>query len=166
MYNNYFQLFDIAIGFALDKHLLKKKYYQLSKQYHPDYYESNSNISETENLHLSSKVNEGYILLQNEYATIGYILQLQGIITVDEKFVLPNDFLMEMMELNETLTANDIALLNQWQSTIKQPIEHLLTLHTIDGLSQNDWQQLKVYYYKEKYIQRLINRVKGIAVEL
>ncbi|MFK9781018.1 iron-sulfur cluster co-chaperone HscB C-terminal domain-containing protein, partial [Escherichia coli] len=39
----------------------------------------------------------------NKQETIKYVLQLKGLLEEEEKFTLPNSFLMEMMDLNESI---------------------------------------------------------------
>ncbi len=39
---NYFDFFDIEQSFLPDQALVKKKFYQLSRQYHPDFYGNGS----------------------------------------------------------------------------------------------------------------------------
>jgi molecular chaperone HscB len=159
---NYFELYQIPVHCAVDKSLLKRTYYILSKKYHPDFFDENTNLTEAENLIISAKVNEGYALLQKPHRTLGYILQLKNIVQKDEKYQLPNSFLMEVMELNETLSTEDTAAINDLMAQIEQPVYSLLQLPNMENLSEQQWLQLKEYYYKWKYLDRLMQRANGI----
>jgi molecular chaperone HscB len=160
---NYFELFDLPVSFSIDQVLLKKKFYQLSKNYHPDFYEKNDTISEEENLQMSSKVNEGYVLLQNKYAIIGYVLKLKGFVQEEEKYNLAPSFLMEVMELNEDLNDTSIIQINKLSEEIALPISTLLSMENLDDLSVEDWGKIKEYYYQKKYLNRLQQRVNGVT---
>ena len=60
-------------------------------------------------------INKGYKTFQNDDETIKYVLQLKGLLEEDEKYELPPDFLMEMMELNEILMDVMIHPLKKWK---------------------------------------------------
>ena len=84
----------------------------------------------------------------------------------DEKFALPPDFLMEMMELNEALaeaqmdTDEDaIARTKQqlvtFEKEIYEPVKDIVE-HYQEGItSEKELLQVKAYYYKKKYLQRI-----------
>ncbi len=160
---NYFELFELPLHFIVDKTVLKKKYYQLSKKYHPDFYDASIGISEAENLNLSSKINEGYKLFQNDYAIIGYVLKLKGLIQDQEKYNLAPSFLMEVMELNEDLNEASLPQLNALSNQIISPVEHLLIQENIENINQGEWKKIKEYYYQQKYINRLLQRVSSVT---
>jgi molecular chaperone HscB len=159
---NYFELYDLPIHCAVDKSLLKRTYYLLSKKYHPDFFEESTTLTEAENLTISAKVNEGYTLLQKPHQTLGYILHLKNIVQKEEKYQLPTTFLMEVMELNETLNSEDTAAINDLMQQIEQPVQALLQLPNMENVTQEEWQQLKDYYYKWKYLDRLLQRANGV----
>jgi hypothetical protein len=50
---------------------------------------------------------KGLKILQDRDQTIKYVLQLKGLLEEEEKYQLPPDFLMEMMEMNEKLLEED-----------------------------------------------------------
>jgi molecular chaperone HscB len=160
---NYFELFELPIKFTTDKSLLKKKYYQLSKKYHPDFFDIINGISELENLQLSSTVNEGYKILQNEYATLGYILKLKGLIQDEEKYNLSPSFLMEVMELNEDLQETSLPQLNALGNEIIAPVAHLFVMEEIEAINKEEWEKIKEYYYQQKYLNRLQQRINGVT---
>jgi molecular chaperone HscB len=156
---NYFELYGLPVGFRVDKNFLKKTYYALSRKYHPDYFEQGTSITAAENLVISSMVNEGYRLLQDEYSIIGYVLQLEGIITDDGKYDLPPDFLMEIMDLNESFDSGSLSEIETLSAGIKEPVAGLLESETIAHLTENDFIKIKDYYFKEKYLRRLRSRI-------
>ena len=62
---NYFELFGIEPGFTIDAAALKKKFYELSRAYHPDFYGGGTTMEQEEALEKSATVNEAYKTLQN-----------------------------------------------------------------------------------------------------
>lgn len=163
MLYNYYTLYDIPLTVQVDATVLKRKYYQLSKLYHPDYYDvSTSKLTKAENLELSARVNEGYTLLQNPTATLGYVLRLVGAVLPNEKYVLSPDFLMEVMELNETIDTATTAVINTLNEELAAVIQPLIKKNVTE-LGQVELTQLKDYYYKNKYLNRLLQRTEGVS---
>jgi molecular chaperone HscB len=101
---NYFELYGIPVSFIQERQQLKQKFYELSRKYHPDFFTQENDFEQGEALEISSQVNKAYKTFQNIDETIKYVLQLKGMLEEEEKYQLPPDFLMEMMELNEQLT--------------------------------------------------------------
>ncbi len=163
---HYFELYNIPIGLSIDQALLKKKYYQLSKQYHPDYQlATTDDATQQVQLQQAAMVNEGYKVLQYGYATLEYVLLLKGIITPNEKYVLPPQFLMQVMDLNEDVVTNQ-AEIKKLEEALYASVAALLQLQDVSTLEAKDWELLKLYYYQQKYINRLLQRVAGNDVEI
>src|SRR4051794_23295490 len=100
---NYFELFEIPISFQPDLKKLKLKFYELSRKYHPDFFTQESELEQSDALERSSQVNKAFKVFQSRDETIKYVLQLKGLLEEEEKYQLPPDFLMEMLELNEQM---------------------------------------------------------------
>jgi len=83
---NYFELFEIPVQFRPDPVFLKKKFYELSRKYHPDFHSRADGPRQAEALETSSMVNKAYKTFQDEDATIRYILKLHGLIEEEEKY--------------------------------------------------------------------------------
>lgn len=164
---NYFELFGIAPGFTIDAAALKKKFYELSRAYHPDFYGGGTAMEQEESLEKSATVNEAYKTLQNPDLIIKYILGLKGLIQEEEKYNLPPDFLMEVMDLNEqvmeldkTDTAAVATLLTaakNLQNEIHEAVAPTLANYSHDTATEKELLQIKDYYYKKKYLDRIIS---------
>eukprot|EP01037_Dinobryon_pediforme_P000940 gene940-947_t len=100
---NYFEFYGIPESFAPDTALLKKKFYELSKKYHPDFYANEDEAKQQEILELSTLNNKAYQTLSDPNKRLEYILSLHELLKEGAKPQLPADFLMEMMDINERL---------------------------------------------------------------
>lgn len=100
---NYFELYEIPVSLQIDSSLIKPKYYELSRKYHPDFYGNASEEKKSEVLEISSQVNKAFKTFNDPTELIKYVLQLKGLLEEEEKYTLPSSFLMEIMELNEQL---------------------------------------------------------------
>ncbi len=161
---NYFALFDLPIGFKVDTNKLRAAFMDIQRASHPDKFAQSNSYEQDEALERSALANKGFSLLNNKDQLLPYVLELKGIITPDEKFALSPAFLMEMMELNEAwMEADDEAskqsILSQIkaiQDEILEPIKDFLEMDQIDTISQEAMLQIKEYYYKKKYLDRIL----------
>lgn len=150
---------------------MKQRYFQLSRKYHPDFVSNGTVEEEEEALQMSSWVNKAYKIFNSQDETIKYVLQLKGLLQEEEKYALPNDFLMEMMELNETLMDAKMDDDNSKIENIQQSIfniqrsifnfvKNIILLENIDGISNDDFLKVKEYYFKKKYLNRILDSIK------
>ncbi len=162
----YFKLFNFPAGFKTDKAALRKEYFSLSKQAHPDYF-VNTGADEQQNaLDASAQLNKAFKTLSNEEATLEYILKEKGLIAENEKYTLPPLFLGQMLELNEQLAeaAFDESGVVQKQAAdqlqesekeIYESVQPIMENYKEGVTSEEELLQLKDYYYKKKYLQRV-----------
>ncbi len=159
---NYFELFGLPVLPRIDKTLLAQKYFALQKSNHPDFFTQDTEEAREEALHQSAAINKAFSIFQNEDKTIEYFLQLKAIVESDEKYQLPPAFLMQMMELNETLTEKDgvtvAAELAEIEKTLLEEIKPVLDNYT-SNTDAAAMEKLKAYYYKKKYLKRILERL-------
>ena len=158
---NYYKLFELAETPVVDKKTLAVKYIDLQKKYHPDFFTTDTEVAQEEALEFSANINKAYNIFKNDDKTIEYFLQQKNIIVTDEKYNLPPDFLMEMMELNESIDENDnvTTKVNGFENELQQTVQPLLVAEKATSLTENDLQLLKAYYYKKKYLRRILERL-------
>lgn len=160
---NYFELFGLPVSPVVNRAELAKKYFELQKQYHPDYFTKSGEHEQEQALELSTAINKAFTIFQNEEKTLEYFLQLSGTLVADEKYNLPPDFLMEMMDLNEMLPElPELEIRNRVQSygnLLAEEIKpYLQELQPGSNTSQTT-EKLKEYYYKKKYLKRILDRL-------
>ncbi len=164
---NYFEMFEIPVSLEVDPTTLKQQFYLLSRKFHPDFFTNENEMEQEAALEMSSQLNKAYKTFQDAEETIKYVLQLKGLLEEDEKYQLPPDFLMEMMDLNEQLAdakseGNDSAInrskgsITMFEDEIYLPMKSIIEGY-IDGItSTTDLLKVKEYYFKKKYLKRIL----------
>ena len=164
---NYFELYNIPVSLTFDQQEVKKKFYELSRQYHPDFFSQNPEDEQADSLEKSSLVNRAYRTFQNPDATIKYVLQSKNLLEEEEKYQLPPEFLMEVMELNEQLMdakmeqetsalSNIQTQINILQSEIYEPVKSIIEYYKEGVTTTEELLQVKEYYFKRKYLNRIL----------
>ncbi len=163
---NYFELYGMPETFHPDAAAVKKKYFELSRLHHPDRATLGSNDAQAEALKMSALNNAAYKTLSNEDATMKYLLQRHNLLEEEEKYALPPDFLMEMMELNEAVdeaTGGEIKLakaaLEEHLENWKRDVKPLLLQFEKGNRSEALLLQVKDYYFRKKYLLRIAARM-------
>ncbi|MCW5923399.1 MAG: Fe-S protein assembly co-chaperone HscB [Saprospiraceae bacterium] len=101
---NYFDFFGFPVSFRVDESALRRVFLQNSKKYHPDFHTLADEAEQTRMLELSTLNNEAFKTLSDPDRRMRYILEINGLLgEEDSQPSLPQDFLMEMMDLNEML---------------------------------------------------------------
>ena len=168
---NYFELFDIPVSFLPDQKQLKQRFYELSRKYHPDFYTQENKFEQGEVLEISSNINKAYKTFQNKDETIKYVLQLKELLEEEEKYQLPSSFLMDMLELNEQLTdakteENFTAIAAAKEATdsiqkeIYEPVKIIVEGYKEDTVRREELLKVKEYYFKKKYLNRILATIQ------
>jgi molecular chaperone HscB len=129
---NHFELLNLPTQFDIEFDLLDKHYRQLQNEVHPDRFVSAPANERMQSMQIATQANEAYNTLKNTTARARYLLQLQGIETLEESnTAMPSNFLMLQMEWRETiedaLAANDVNMLDQLLIEIKRYAQSLAT---------------------------------------
>lgn len=170
---NYFEFYGLSESFEPDAAQLKKKFYELSKKYHPDFYASESEEKQEEVLQLSTLNNKAFQVLSNPAKRTEYILREHQLLADGDKYPLAPDFLMEMMELNEqVMDAEDLAAINQIKVSVKEAsaildVEELQQTKDFSNKSieEQDVALKKILdiYYRRKYLLRIQESLNTFA---
>ncbi len=158
---NYFELFELPISFKTDKTKLAKKYFELQKKNHPDFFANSTEHEQAEALEISSQLNKALKVLKSQEQTIKYVLQLKQLLEEEEKYQLPPAFLMEMMELNEGLDESSAKKIQELKDQVYNEVEPIIENYDDAKTSKADLLKLKEYYFKKKYLQRILDRLEG-----
>jgi molecular chaperone HscB len=173
---NYFEFYGIPESFQIDQSALKKKFYELSKLYHPDFYAGEDEAKKQEILELSTLNNKAYQVLNDPARRMEYILKLHDLVSEGAKPQLPTDFLMEMMDINERLmevdSAEELATVAAEVLAIEGDINEKLSTLTTDYTEINHTAQeerrteIADIYYRQKYLLRIKESLDTFAARL
>jgi len=98
---NYFEVFELPRLLGIDMNALEKKFHELSKKYHPDYFSTGSGDEKQRALFTTALLNDAYRTLRNPVRRLEYLLAIEGFKPDGSK--VPKSFLMEMFEINEQM---------------------------------------------------------------
>ena len=172
---NYFELYEMPVSFQPDAAQVKQKFYALSKQFHPDRFAQAEEATRAEALRKAALNNEAYKIFSDADKTMAYILRLNNVLEDEEKYALPPDFLMEMMELNEAVSdyeddAENTLFKNQAEQELKQQMDNWNNDVTplLQSFEQAPEQQellikIKDFYFRKKYLLRISERLTTFA---
>ncbi|GAA4456450.1 DnaJ domain-containing protein [Rurimicrobium arvi] len=168
---NYFSLFGIAESLHPDAAQVKKQFYALSKQWHPDRFAAAGVAERNEALRMAALLNDAYKTLSDPDKTLAYLLRDAGVLAEEEAYKLPTEFLMEMMELNEAVSdyeaqPEDAALKAAAEQSVQAQLDALQ--QEASQLAQR-WEQegktpellnaLKDFHFRKKYLLRIRERM-------
>jgi molecular chaperone HscB len=173
---NYFEFYNISPTFTPDPKLIKQKFYELSRTYHPDFFVNESEQKQQEILELSTYNNKAYQTLSNANKLTEYLLSLTGEISESEKYALPQSFLLEMMEVNEALMElefepNTEAILaigtqiNQIEENLFLQQNVLFNTYETTKLP-SVLKEIKDIYYRKKYLLRIRESINKFATRI
>jgi molecular chaperone HscB len=163
---NYFEFYGIPISFLVDEELLKKKYIEFSRKYHPDYFINESERKQSEILELSTLNTKAFQALSDFDKRMKYILELKNLIFEGERYELPPTFLMEMMDINEGLIelkmepdqkkiADFELTISNLQTDLFNEVKSVIDNYNDSTATSEDLKKIKDYYYKKKYLLRI-----------
>ena len=115
---NYFEVFGLGRTLAIDAAELQRRFYELSRQHHPDFHQGASAEKQALTLATSARVNAAYRALRDPIARVEYLVRLEegretepvdgrGMSRTQEgaavKPKAPPELLEEMFEIQEAL---------------------------------------------------------------
>jgi molecular chaperone HscB len=105
--SDYFTVFGLPRKLGVDGEALQRRFYELSRQHHPDFHQGADAERQAEALGQSALVNRAYRALREPLARVEYLIALEEGREVREgatdKPKAPRELLEEMMEVQEAL---------------------------------------------------------------
>lgn len=175
--SNYYDFFEIGHQLNLDPVDLEKRFYALSRRWHPDLFSRRSAAEKQESLEATAVLNDAYRTLRDPITRAEYLLREQGFDTVERKSSeVPPELLEEVFELNMALEE-----LKGGDSDAIPQLEHARAKFTsmrdeIDGSLQQRFaeydknpehavlEQIRALLNRRKYIRNLVGEVEKVLV--
>ena len=125
--SSHFELFGLAPAFVLDAARLDAAYREIQARVHPDRYAQAGDAERRASMQMTTRVNEAYRTLKDPVQRAKYLLALNGIdVAFETDTAMPNDFLVQQMELRERLEeARDSAALDDLSFDLKTKRQEL-----------------------------------------
>ena len=171
---NYFEFFGIPISFQPDTTALRSAFLRNSKKFHPDFHTLADAGQQADMLEQSTLNNQAYHTLANPDRLVRYVLEIKGLLA-DEKNLppLPQDFLLDMMDINENLMelemdfdAERLERTRQEVRTLEQQLDEaiapVLARYT-DPEGDDELPLVLDYFFKKRYLLRIHENLSKFA---
>ena len=174
---NFFQFFGLEPKLRVDAETLQKRFYELSKQWHPDKFGRKSAEEQAEALDATSILNDGYRTLKDPVRRAEYLLKEEGFPIGEQRGKdVPPELLEEVFELNmmleelkggdadargqlETARTNFVGL----QSSVDKKLESLFAKYDAAEPESDDARQalheVRGLLNRRRYIDNLLRDV-------
>ncbi|MEO6759366.1 MAG: iron-sulfur cluster co-chaperone HscB C-terminal domain-containing protein [Saprospiraceae bacterium] len=172
---DYFEFFGLPVSFQVDVAELQKRFYRYSRQYHPDFHTLADGDEQERMLEMSTLNNRAWNTLSNPDQRIRYILEMKGLVGDEtNQPPIPQDFLMDMMDINEGLMelefdfeAERYATLQnevtKLESELEANIRPLLETWTETTGTDAQLQAVRDFYLKKRYLLRIRENLSKFA---
>lgn len=169
---NYFEFYNIPFSLNVDEKLLKQRFYENSMKHHPDFFTLDGIEKQMEALEVSTLNNKAYNTLKDFDRRLKYILEEKSVLKEEGSNNLPQEFLMEMMKVNEAVMdlqfdfdeekhTNILEEVKTTKAELKSTIDKIIP-KTEDQITSEDFEELRNYYLKSKYLIRLTDNMKAV----
>jgi len=122
---DHFHLLGLSRRYEIDEAELERRFLELSRALHPDYFAAHGENVLMVSMQLTSKLNEAYRVLKDPLQRAGYLLELFGGPTAAADKSVPEGLLPEMMLLREQLEEarlrGDNFVTNGWRPSLRWP---------------------------------------------
>jgi molecular chaperone HscB len=170
---DYFELFGIPRGLNLSVDMLQQRYYELSRELHPDRFMRKPEAERQRALDMSSMLNDAYRTFKDPLKRAQYVLSLEGFDVGEQRSKdVPPELLEEVFELNmalEEVRGGDESARPQLESAEKNFTRMLTDVdHQLESLyakydespSRDTLSEIRGVLNRRKYIQNLVDEVQ------
>jgi len=171
---NYFEFFGLPVSFHVDISALRSVFLRNSKKYHPDFHTLSSESEQAKMLEFSTVNNEAFKTLSDPDKRIHYVLEISGLLGEEANHPgLSQEFLMEMMDINENLMElefeSDAARYNltlqaveNFEKELYEEVRPVLDTWTeADGTEP--LHSVRDYFFKKRYLLRIRENLSKFA---
>ena len=130
--SDYFTCFGLSRLLTIDSQALETKFYELSRTFHPDFFQRKTNAEQAISLGNSALLNTAYRTLKDPIRRAEYLVQLEAGSAKDIRTSPPADLFEEILELQETIdefrtasSGDQISERDRLRTTLMDKREHL-----------------------------------------
>ncbi len=161
---DYFDFFGIERKLNLDPGVLQRRFYELSRELHPDRFTRASAAERERALQDSATVNDAYRVLRDPVLRAEYVFSSAGLEPGEARRV-PPELLEDVFELNEALESGDRAAVERAQSRVvamrekaQADMEALFSRH---DAGEEVLPLLRAVLNRRRYIDNPMRQVEG-----
>src|SRR5580698_5110924 len=160
----FYEAFDLEPALSLDAQDLKKRFYERSRQWHPDRFSRASAAEQEKALEMTSTLNDAFRTLRDPIARAEYFLKEKGIELSKEA---PPELLEEVFELNmalEELREGDESTRPQLAEARSRFIamRDSIDASLAEAGERGDLEQVRALLNRRRYIRNLIREVENV----
>ncbi|MBI3471848.1 MAG: Fe-S protein assembly co-chaperone HscB [Candidatus Solibacter usitatus] len=173
--SNYFDFFGLQHKLQLDLKDLEKRFYALSREWHPDRFARAGAREQQDSVDASAILNDGYRTLRDPVARAEYLLKEQGFdIGAQKSNHVPPELLEEVFELNmalDELRHGDQEVRPQLEESrtkfleMRREVDEDLAAQFVQYDSTGDraiLERIRAILNRRKYIRNLVNEVEKV----
>ncbi|MEW6734152.1 MAG: Fe-S protein assembly co-chaperone HscB [Acidobacteriota bacterium] len=127
---DYFSFFQLPRRLNIDSTVLERQFYDLSRQFHPDYFCQASEPEREFSMDRTALLNDAYRTLKDPLRRANYLLELMGMRATERKSKTPPDLLAEVFELNEEMEELRAAKRAQAREEVAQLRRRIIEMQT------------------------------------
>lgn len=119
---SHFELFGLSPAFSIEGEALERSYREIQSKVHPDRFAHAGDAERRASLQWTTRVNEAYRVLKDPVQRARHLLELHGVdVAFETNTAMPPEFLMQQMELRETLEeAKDASSLDALRGDLRE----------------------------------------------
>lgn len=158
---NYFEIFDLPVGFDIDVPALTPLYRDLQKRYHPDRSAGSPAAEQRLAVQQAALINAAFDTLRQPVARARYLLELAGhAVPMERATVSDIDFLNAQMELREELDeVKTLEQLDGLRTEVQEWLDNLIREFSVDYRAA-DWVEAADTVRKMQFMNRFLDELK------
>jgi molecular chaperone HscB len=164
---NHFARLGLPAAIDVDERLLEANYLRLSRALHPDFHGGADEATRQVANRNSSLLNEAFQALSDEQARAEYLLELVDPGALDRAKTLAPGFLMEAMELSESVAearGADAAALSALVARVREDIAKRRDVVAAPASwSDPDTQRLATLLHEQRVLRRVLRDAEGAS---
>jgi molecular chaperone HscB len=172
---NFFEFFGIPVRFNPDLDLIRRRFYENSKKYHPDFHTRSDEAGQADAMDMSAMNNEAWKVLSDPDKRMRYILEINHLLGDEQQTPpLPQAFLMDMMDINEALMELEfdfdqnlydkvILSLQAAENELESGIAPILLSFEDQQDATDDLKKVLDFYLKKRYLLRIRENLSKFA---